>query len=831
MKISLNWIKEYVKTEINGEDLVVMLKSHLAEVESYEDLGEKYKGIIVAEITQKENHPDADKLGVYQIKIGEEKEIQVVAGDKSLEIGDKVAYFTPGSKVPYNAHPDKFDGIIKATKLRGVESNGMLASAKELDISNNHEQVLRLESNAQVGQMFADYLKLNDYIIDVENKALTVRPDTFGIIGMAREISGILKTPFKSPEIYSKTINDIEVEDESLPITVNNKVEALCPRYMAVSMKDIAIKESPLWLQSKLSKIGVRPINNIVDITNYLMILTGQPLHAFDYDKVKKKDMHAKNEVIITVRTADEREKITTLDGKTIELNTNSVVICDTQNPIAIGGIMGGLDTEIDENTKNIIIESANFDLYNIRKSTMALGIFTDAATRFSKGQDPNLCEPVIVEAVKMVKELAEGKVSSHIQDIHQELPTTRLLTFSVSRLNRHTGLSLTKDEMLSILKNIEIIAEKQDDDLVTLRIPSFRQDLKIPEDIHEEVSRLNGYSKIPLSLPQRSIKPVDNNSALTLNKRIRVSLKNVGANELLTYNFVGAKLYEKAEIRLDNAYHLINALSPDLEYMRPSLIPSLLEKATINIQNGYKEFAIYEINKAHNRLDIDTVENLPIEHIMLTMVHTSEGDQYAGSPYYQIKFLIQSLLKDLKIKDIKYEGLSNIEEEKLPNWIKLDVSSFDINRTAVLIIEDTIIGIVGETKSSVKKSFKLPEYTSMAEINLDNLLPYINMDKSYTEYSKYPKIQQDFCFIVSKNIGYESLFETVSKSLTSDELNIKIMPVDIYQQKENPDQKQITLRVILQDKEKTLKEKDIEYWRKKIEKAAESQLGAKLKS
>jgi phenylalanyl-tRNA synthetase beta chain len=830
MKISYNWIKEYIKDmNVSAKDLEERLKSHLAEVENVENLIEKYKGIVIAEILEKKEHPNADKLGIYIVNIGRGKKVQVVAGDKTLNVGDKVVYLPTGTKVPFNAYPDRFDGIIQKTKLRGVDSDGMLASEKELDISSEHEKVMTLDIDCNAGDDFARTLDINDYIFEVENKALTIRPDVFGMIGISREISGILKIPFETPS-WMKNPKKIKGTNEKLPLVINNKCRKFCPRYMAVTMGDINVTDSPMWLKARLSSLGIKSVNNVVDITNYIMILTGQPLHAFDYDKVKSKDIHAKNNAIVTIRTARKGEKITTIDGKTRELSEKNVIICDSQNPIAIGGIMGGLDTEIDENTKNIIIESANFDLYNIRKSSMELGLVTDAVTRFSKGQDSNLCEPSLYKAIEMISEICSGKIAGEIKDDYTELPKPHKLTFSISYLCKHTGLKLTKDEILKILSNVEIhdISETEDTDLVTLEIPTYRQDLKIQEDIHEEVARLHGYNNIELTLPTREISATKTNASIRFDTKIRKALKEIGANEVLTYNFIGQKLYTDCDLNIENNYRLTNSLSPELEYMRSTLIPSLIEKVNININNGYEEFAIFEINKVHNKLDFDKKKQLPIEHKCLSFLITSDSKDI----YYDTKFYLDNLLGILKIEEVNYESVNKVNNEIFPNYIKNILPFFDINRVAVVTSsidnKKIYLGLVGEPNQDVLKNRKLTKPCGVFEINIANLRRISNIRRNFINFSKYPKIQQDLCFVLDKDIPYIMLQKNIEASLKGRDLNYLLKPVDIYEH--SKEAKQITIRVVIQHKNKTLKEKDIASIRKLITQNAMKELKANLK-
>ncbi len=589
---------------------------------------------------------------------------------------------------------------------------------------------------------------------------------------------------------------------------------------MALSIKDVDVKESPLWLKAFLASLDIKSVNNIVDITNYIMVITGQPLHAFDYDKLVSRDIHAKNKALITVRTAQQSEKITTLDGKNVELNDQTVVICDSQNPIAVGGMMGGLDTEVDNNTKNLILESANFDLYNIRKNSMELGFFTEAVTRFSKGQDPNICEPSLYKAVAMIQELAGGKIASKIQDENTKLPEPHKVTFSIDKLNKHTNLDLSKKQILEILSNVEIPEiETKGKDLVTLEIPTYRQDIKIPEDIHEEVTRLYGYKNIEFKLPKRNVSYKKTNPGVETATQTRNTLKAIGGNEVLTYNFVGYELYRNCDLNIEHNYRLTNPLSPELEFLRTTLLPSLLEKVNPNINNGYYKFSIFEINRVHNKLDLDKQEKnrLPKEFRKLALVFTED----IPCPYYQAKYYLDKLLEELKTAPVEYKPIEKINNEIIPNNISIIQDMFDINRTAIITSQldnqDIYLGIIGEPNLEVQENLKLKQPVGMFEIDLDNLQKIIALNTDIINFSKYPKIQQDMCFVLNKEVHYKVVEQTIEKALLERKLNYKIKPVDIYQKEE--EKKQITIQINIQHKEKTLKEKDIQSIRDLVEK------------
>ncbi len=814
MKLPLNIVREYTKLDLSDEEVVQLLATKVGEVENITQWSKAYEGIQIAQIIEKSEHTDADKLSIYQINTGEEG-IQVVAGDKTLEVGDKVAYIKPGNIVPstYNT-PEEFK--IKAVKMRGVLSNGMLCSERELNIGSDHTKVLKLPSDAPVGESFSKYYNLDDTVIEIENKALTNRGDLFGVLGLARELAAAQNIPFESPQWYKEQSLNLKPEGNILPLEIKNDAETICPRYMGIAIDNVQVEESPIWLKSVLLRTGIKPINNIVDITNYLMILTGQPLHAFDYDKLIKNDPNSNGTAYINVRMAREGERIHTLDDRVVELNSNTLVIADSTNPIALGGMIGGVDTEIDSDTKRIIIESANFDRFNVRKSSMAYGITTDAVTRFTRAQDPNQCLPVLNRCVELLKEFANGIVASDVVDIYPLRAISKEITLSVPYVNTHLGTTLTKDDMSEILRNLEyqINTVSQGDEYLTVTPPTFRRDILIPEDIHEDIGRIYGYENINPSLPLRSTQASALNSGIEIKKKIRNILSNSGANEIDTYNFVSSSLIEKANQDVNLAYHIKNALSPELEFMRPSLLVSMLEKAQQNINRNIPTFCLYEFNISHQKGYMDKFE-LPKEDWHLSLLFTTREDILSGNPYYQVKRYFDKLVSKLGVTNIEYELVADTADTDLPIWLKNLIPSFARNSSAVIYQYDgnkkNFVGILGNINPTVKKNFKLPEYTSALEVNLEVLKKIKGEVKKYTETSRFPAITQDISFTVDSDTKYSTLETVIRDTVENRKSNVRVECIDIYKANSESESKNITVRLSLEHLERTLTSKDVE--------------------
>jgi phenylalanyl-tRNA synthetase beta chain len=830
MRLPLNSTRKYTELPQVLEETIEIIANRIGEVESIKELKKKYKGIVIAEIKEKKEHTNADKLAVYKITTGEEELIQVVAGDKTLEVGDKVAYIIPGGIVPSTYETDPFE--IKAVDMRGEMSNGMMCSEKELDIGPNHERVLQLPKDAPVGESFAKYYHLDDTVVEIENKALTNRGDLFGILGLARELAGAQGIKFESPMWYKEPQINLEPEEICLNISVDNQAGSLCPRYSAIVMTDIKFTESPIWLKSTLLKCGIKPINVIVDITNYLMYLTGQPLHAFDYDKVIATDTEQADMAHIVIRTADAEESMHGIDGKVYELTDRNLVIANSQNPIALAGVIGGIDTEIDENTKSIIIESANFDRYNLRRTSMDLGIVTEASTRFTRSQSPELCVNILSKAVELISELADGKVASTVIDSYPIPQEPTKVSINITKLKERLGIDISKEEIIKVLENIEYKIIEITEKYITIQVPAFRQDIEIEEDVYEDIIRIYGYDEITPRLPLKEIHTNKKPEILSLKQNIREILSNSGCNELISYSFTNVNSLKEVNQDPNSCFKIRNPLSKDLELMRPSILSSLLMKAKLNTQQGIDTFAIYEMGISHMKESLNE-EKLPLEEWKLSFLFTDSQGLIDGNPYYQAKRYLEKILDKLKVKDIEYTLLPDDNFESLPNWIKVISGSFESNSTAIVSAKvgdsKTILGILGEINLQVKRNLGLNSFTSGFEVNLEQLNLVKNRRLRHKSNSEFPYITQDICFVVPDRVTYRELYRKVLEIVDDKDIRSEIECIDIYKE-EGSENRNITLRISLSNINKTLKDKDFQKIRGKIEKKI-SNLNISIKS
>jgi len=830
MKVSLNWIKQFLDFDLPPvEELVEKIGAQLGAVEEVIDLGKKYQGILIVKVVSCEKLEGSDHLSICKVDDGgkapnverdETGHVQVVCGAPNVHASMLAAWLPPGTTVPSTINHEPF--VLEAREIRGQKSNGMLASPKELALGDNHEGILEIDKDVKPGDDFVTAYKLDDYVIDIENKMFTHRPDCFGALGIAREVAGILGHQFKSPDWYMPEPTSPTVEVDELKLEVKNELPELCPRFTAIVIGDVKVGPSPLWLQVALGKLGQKSINNIVDYTNFYMLVTSQPLHAYNYDKVKAR---SNNVPTIVVRKPNRGEKIKLLNGKEIEPSSDVIMIATDKELIGIGGVMGGADTEVDENTTNIILECATFDMYSIRRTSMALGLFTDAVTRFSKGQSPLQNLAVLAKIVNDLTRLASGKVAGQVIDDKHLTDKSSEVKVSTKFINDRLGEELSAAEMQKLLENVELKVEVSSDEL-KITAPFWRTDIEIPEDVVEEVGRLYGYDKLPLELPKRSIAPAKKNELLELKNKVREVLSRAGADEVLTYSFVHGDLLEKAGQDPAQAFQLANALSPDLQYYRLSLTPSLLDKVHPNVKAGYARFALFEIGKGHNLLHKDDDDGLPSEFEMLDLVYAAtDKSGLRGAAYFEAQKFLTELLKAFNVEP---EFRPFEKEEDYPV-----VKPYDFVRSAQAFAKGTglPLGMVGEYKPSVRQKFKLPKYAAGFGIGLTQLLQATQQAvNGYVALPRFPKVTQDITLKVAAELPYAKLFDFVSEQLESQkpkETYAMLEPIDIFQRDDDKEHKQVALRLNIASYEKTMTDAEVNKLLDEVAAAAQKELGA----
>jgi phenylalanyl-tRNA synthetase beta chain len=847
MKVSLNLAQYYSNVDLKQlphDEILRRIGAQLGAVEEVTDWGARYDSIFVVKVEECIAHPDSDHMHVCKINDGGAAEnverderglITVVCGASNIAAGQLVAWLAPGSTLPASYdEQEKF--VLGSRKLRGIMSNGMIGSERELCISEEHEGILIIDRKGiddallTPGTPFKKLYGLDDLIIDCENKMFTHRPDCFGNLGVAREIAGIFGLGFKSPDWYrTQPLFD---SAKSLPLNVDSQTEA-CVRFMAVAMDNITIAKSPLWMRSTLTRLGYRSINNVVDVTNFVMHLTAQPLHAFDYDKLKK--IANTDEITLGPRMARAGECLELLNGKKILLTEGDIVIVCNDEPVALAGVMGGAATEVDVNTKRVVIECATFDMYTIRRTSMRHGIFSDAVTRFNKGQSFLQNDRVLAYVMKNMTECAGALQASDVLDFYDcDTICPQPFEYSLGQvivtpefINSRLGTTISSEQMQNMLKNVEIGVEDDGTNL-TITVPFWRTDLKIAEDIVEEIGRLYGYDKVAATLPMRSTAPAAKNQLREFKANVRLALKELGANELLTYSFVHGDLLRKTGVDPDQtAFHLRNALSPELQYYRTSITPSLLTKVHANIKSKAgslnNRFALFEIGKVHNKIQIDE-SGLPVQHGRIALVCAADDktakSYYHGSPFYQVKFFLQCVAgDDFTLRPLTEAG-------------RMFGLYYDVNRSAEIVINDVVVGILGEYSVAVKNALKLPRFSAGFECDIALLQRYVKA-KKYEKMGQFPASSQDVTVECQAGVKVQEILDismgTLKQISAEHGYRTTLCVVDIFKPEKSDPVRRITLRLTVSHPDKTLKTNEVTHITTEVFTALEAALAAKL--
>jgi phenylalanyl-tRNA synthetase beta chain len=801
MIISLNWLKKFINIDVPVGELTEMINTRLVEIESVIDIGEKYKNILIVKAVDVRPLEGSDHLNIVKIDDGgintdverdENNLIQVVCGAPNISSGQMVVWLPPKSVVPQTfGTAEPF--ILDTRNLRGVISNGMIASAKELDLFDEHRGILVLDNDISPGAFFAKHYELDDFLLNIENKSLTHRPDCFGIIGFAREVSAILGKEFINPDWVMNLSSYFSEGIGKISVVIDDP--NLSDRYQAIVMEGGDNKrQSPMIVQTYLARVGVRPISAIVDVTNYLMMLTGQPLHAFDFDKVRS---ICGDDVEIHVRSGRDDEELELLDGRVIKLSPDDIVVAAGDTAVALAGAMGGANTDIDENTRAVIIESATFNLYKLRSTQMRHGIFSEAITRFTKGQPAQLTAPVLGEAVKLVSDWAGMRAVTIAADDYPNKKEQQIIRIPLQKVNDILGTNIDILDAINPLTRAGFKVEIRDQQIMSVEVPYWRSDINIIEDVVEEIGRINGFDNIKSTLPMRDFTATKPSDFGNFCIKLRKILVKSGANEVLSYSFIHGDILQKAGQKPDNSYRLINSISPDLQYYRQTLTPSLLNISQPNMKQGFDRFAIFELNKTHQKGGGLNEENVPVEIDMLSLV-VADKERSIDSQYYKAKRIFEYLCKSLGI-EVEYSPLGDkLDDDPLS-------APFEGRRAATMSPRGgEVIGLVGEYKKSVIKSFKLPDSIAGFEINTRLLFDaFKKTGTSYKPLSRYPAAERDVCFKVDQVINCGQIISDVNETLSKTNLEFLAEVIDIYQKE--PEAKNVTIRIRLVSYDHTL--------------------------
>lgn len=791
MKVPYNWLKDYVEINVDPHTLGDKLTLSGSALEEVIIQGDNIKNVVTGKITKIEKHPDADRLNVCQVNIGKE-EIQIVTAATNMKEQDIV---------PVALHKSILaDGTeIKKGKMRGVVSNGMFCSEEELGIAGDEpvHGLMILPSDAPLGMDIKEYLGLNKAILDFE--ITSNRPDCLSMVGMARETAATLRTNYTMPNFNYEVKCSTNINDE-LKVEVKDK---LCRRYMARGVKNVKVESSPSWMQERLLEAGVRPINNIVDITNFVMLEIGQPMHAFDARQIESKT--------IVIEKANDGEKFTTLDEIERELDSSILMIKDGSKSVAVAGIMGGLNSEIQDDTTEVIFESANFEGTNIRVSSKKLNLRSESSSRFDKDIDPNLAKLAIDRACALICELNCGEVMEGTIDIYNDVKEEGSITVNSTWINKFLGTEISKEEMKEALDSLDLITEIKNEDLI-ISIPTFRIDIAIKEDIAEEIARIYGYDKIPTTIFKVSTErePRYKNELLT-DKVIEIMVAS-GVNQSISYSFVSPKVFDKVNIPVDselrNVVKIKNPLGEDYSVMRTTTLPSIMESLGRNYSRNNDYVRLFEIGRIY--LPNENEKQLPTEKNVLTI------GIYGDCDYLDLKGIVENIIDGLGISKAKY-----VRESENP--------SYHPGKTAALMVRNKKVGVFGEVHPDVTENYGINVNCYVAELDLDSLFEASTTVKSYKPLPKFPAVTRDIALLCDDSILVAEIEETIRKA--GGNLVEKVQLFDIYKGAQIPEgKKSIAYAIAYRDEKKTLEDKDISKVHDKILKALEHKLGAVLR-
>ncbi|MBQ7131494.1 MAG: phenylalanine--tRNA ligase subunit beta [Oscillospiraceae bacterium] len=798
MNLSMKWLSDYVDvSDVSIKDYCHAMTMSGSKVEGYEAENAEISNVVCAKILSVVPHENSDHLVVCQVDVGKDEPVQIVTGASNVNAGDIVPAALDNSTLP--------NGVkIKKGKLRGVESNGMLCSLGELKLTKNdfpyaiEDGIFIMQEDAQIGQDICSAIGLDD--TSVEFEITSNRPDCLSVIGLARETAATFGKKLNAPEPRYKGIGGSAAD--TIKVDVHNT--ELCPRYMAAVVKNAKIEPSPRWMRERLRASGVRPINNFVDITNYVMLEYGQPMHAFDLKYVE--DAH------INVRNAQAGETITTLDGIERELSSEMLVICDGKKPVAVAGVMGGEYSGIMDDTTTVVFESANFEPASVRKTAKKLGMRSDSSARFEKGLNAGLCENALKRALQLVEILGAGDVVNEYIDIDNSDKSLRTAPFNAEKINEFLGTDISESDMISYLESLEL---KVEGDKVI--VPDFRIDVECMADVAEEVARIYGYNNIPptvfkgvaqgmLTEKQQFIRKIEN------------TVSALGGSQILTYSFISPKHFEKMclpqDSTLRNVIRISNPLGEDTSVMRPSMLPSMLEVLSTNYNYRNEKAFLYEIAKEYIP-DADSTK-LPCEPDRLCI------GMYGNVDFYDIKGVLEALLAKLGINDY-------IVRRPNENTIFGEAVSFHPYRCAVVEVNGTEIAIFGEAHPDVAENYDIGTKVYLAKLNVNEALSISNPEITCKEQPKFPAITRDIALVCDDDIEVFALESAIKGAIGK--ILEKVTLFDVYKGSQiESGKKSVAYSIVMRSADGTLTDEQAEAAMKRVLKAL-SQLGAEIRS
>ena len=789
MNISFNWLNEFLKINLKIDEVCEILTDIGLEVEGiveYQNVKGNFEGLIVGEVIQCEKHPNADRLKLTKVNIGQET-LQIVCGAPNVNINQKVIVATVGTTI-YPTNGEKFK--INKSKIRGEISFGMICAEDEIGLGNSHDGIMILENSIKVGTQISDlYENYNDKIINI---GLTPnRSDAMSHMGVARDLRAALIQKGIKSELITPSVSSFHINSRTQKVNVYVEDSKMCPRFSGVCIDNIIVKDSPKWLQNKLKAIGIVPINNVVDITNYVLHESGNPLHAYDLDKISTKSIH--------VKTLKNNSNFTTLDGKSRQIRDSDLMICDNDTPMCLAGIFGGSKHGISINTSSIFLESAYFNPVTIRKSAKYHGLNTDASFRFERGTSIENVEYALKRAAILICELCDGKISSDIIDEFPKKPNEVSILLNFEKTNRLIGQEIPREEIKSILTSLDFKINNITETGVGITVPFYRHDIYRECDVVEEILRIYGYNKInlsnKLSIP---INIGNENLSFKIEKTIAQSLMPLGFNEIMNNSLTNNQLnlFNRKDVVI------LNSISNDVSKLRTSLLESSLRTLKYNINRKNENLKYFEFGKIYESINDSYNEN---RRLSITysgkILSKSWRNEFINAEFYSLKNIIINIFSKL-----------SIEFNEKP----IELNGFE--KTLGLFIKDKKLAIIGLVDKNTCGQFDIKQEVFYASIDIDLVHKYLNTNfQKYKPLSKFQPVEKDMSFIIDKNIEYSQIKDLLMKSQIKNLINMNLF--DVYEgDKIGNNKKSYALNFTLSNSEKTLNEKEIHLAMNKIQ-------------
>jgi len=802
MLVGLKWLRDYIDVELTPEEIAAKLTMAGLEVESIDRITPGFSGVVVAKILSVKSHPNADKLSLCEVSTGD-RTYPVVCGAKNIKAGDVVPLAKVGATIPGGY-------TIKSSKLRGELSEGMLCSEEELGIGEDATGIMMLSDNLTLGEDLAAALDLEDTALDIS--ITPNRSDCLSMIGIAREIAAMTGETIRYPDIEFEEGK----EDTDSQTSVDILDPGLCPRYTARLITNIEIKPSPAWMRIRLESAGLRAINNVVDVTNFVMMEYGQPLHAFDFRSLE--------EGRIVVRGATEGEEFISLDEKPRTLSANTLMICDGVKPVAIAGIMGGLDSEVEEDTKDVLLESAYFNPSSIRKSARSMGMSTDAAFRFERGIDPEGSVRALNRAAQLIADLSGGSICrGYIDEYPRKIKTARNIPLRPERVNTVLGTQISAEEIKDILESLEMEVTDNGESGYLVTPPTFRVDIAREVDLTEEIARIHGYGNIPSSLPALAVGTETSSDKRLLAKHIRTIFNGYGYSEVINYSFTTPASADALGLTADDTgrkvIQLKDPLSEDMSVMRTGLAYGLLETMRKNISAGNYDLRIFEIGTVYT----DIGEELPMENEKMGALVT--GSRYDGlwhysdgvqADFYDLKGCLENLFDVLRIRDIRFES-------------GCDLPFLHPGRSCSITSDGTVIGFLGDVHPEVLERMDIRRKAVIFELDLQSVALLPREELIYRDIPKFPSVSRDVAFVVDETLEGQSIVNLV---LEEKENLLECTDIfDVYTGKGVPGgMKSLAVRFTYRSAEKTLTDSEVDMVHDRLVEKIARHTGAKIR-